>query len=124
MDESEETREMLATVLGLEGYRAIAAGGGREALYLTVTLRLRPCLILVDLMPKTDGLTLMVAMLAHPDLARIPAVALSSHERLRRQALDMGFVAALLKPRSLEQLFSLIVQHCPATAAMSRAKPG
>jgi CheY-like chemotaxis protein len=79
VDESEETREMLATVLELEGYRAIAAGGGHEALYLTVTLRLRPCLILVDLMPKTDGLTLMVAMLAHPDLARIPAVALSSH---------------------------------------------
>jgi CheY-like chemotaxis protein len=60
-------------------------------------------------------------MRAHPDLARIPAVALSAHERLRRQALDMDFVGALLKPCSVGQLLSLMRQHCHA--ATSRAKP-
>ena len=124
VDDSEDTREMLAAVLELEGYRAVTAGRGRDALYLMVTLQLRPCVVVVDLMmPNMDGLTLQMAMLAHPDLAHIPAVALSGDERLRRQALDVGFAAALMKSSNLEHLFSIIAQTCPAMAATRRGKP-
>lgn len=125
VDDSQETREALAMVLQWEGYRAFAAGSGREALYLLVTLELRPCAVVVDLgIPNLDGLTLRMAMQARSDLARIPGVALGGDGRLRGQALDVGFAAALPKPCGLEQLFSLVTQLCPETAAGSRAKPG
>lgn len=122
--DSQDTREALAAVLELNGYRAVAAGSGNEALHLMLALGLRPCVVVVDIvMPNLDGLTLRMAMQAHPEGARIPTVGLGGDARLRRQALDLGFGAALPKPCDVEDLLSLIIQVCSETVARGRAKP-
>jgi len=131
VDDSEATREALATHLEIAGYRVTALGSARHALLVMGALDFRPCVVLADLiMPQMDGLALRKEMLKHPELAKIPAIALTGHEGLRRHALESGFGAALLKPCSLDHLLSLIVRHCGATertnlgSGRSQSSPG
>ena len=113
VEDSDVTRESLGLLFQMEGYRVATAPTGLEALHLMHTLGFRPCVIVADLiMPKMDGLTLRAEQQKHPDIAAIPIIALTGHEGLRRHALDVGFVAALLKPCDFPTLFGLIHQHC------------
>ena len=53
VEDDADTREMLATLLSMEGFHAVAAEDGLEALHLLRTVRHRapdiPCLVLLDL---------------------------------------------------------------------------
>lgn len=124
VDDSTDTRESLALLLEVEGFRVVTAPGGLEALHVLLTLGVRPCAVIVDLiMPAMDGFTFSTEMRKHAQIAATPLIALTGHEGLRRQAVDLGFVGALLKPCDVSQLFELIVRHCPA-ATSPHAKLG
>src|SRR5918999_3929254 len=60
VEDDPDTREMLTTLLTTEGFYAVAAEDGLEALHLLRTVRHRapdvPCLVLLDLkMPRLSG---------------------------------------------------------------------
>ena len=122
VDDNADGRESLALLLECRGFGVATAGNGLEALHLMVTLGMRPCVVVVDLiMPVMDGLALHERMAAEPDLAEIPLIGLTGHEGLRRDALSEGFAAALLKPGNVDDLISLLVNHCASIATRTTA---
>jgi len=123
VDDSNDTRESLGLLLEMHGCRVAPASGGPEALHLMLTLGMRPCVVLLDLiMPRMDGLTFQKEQRKHPAIAAIPLIAVTGHEGLRRHALDVGFAAAVLKPCDFDELLGLIEEHCAATAPGVRVK--
>src|SRR5688572_2413738 len=98
VEDSDDERESLVMLLELAGYRVDAVRSALQALHLMLTLGLRPCTVVADIiMPGMDGLTFRAELLKHAELAAIPIVALTGHEGLRRHAVDNGFAAGLLK---------------------------
>src|SRR4051812_38633519 len=77
-----DTREMLVTLLSGEGFHAVAAEDGLEALHLLRTVRHQspdtPCLVLLDLnMPRLGGSEFRRAQLADPVVASVPVALMS-----------------------------------------------
>ena len=107
VDDDDHVRDMLCAVLSAEGFRAVGAADGLEALQC-----LRedgpPALILVDLMtPRMNGEELIGAIHQDPVLARIPIVIVSGQQHLRDPASHPRVDACLSKPIELEELLAL-----------------
>jgi len=109
-----DSRNALALLLDVEGFRVAKAATATEALAMIETAGLRPCLVLLDLvLPGMSGLEFARYLRANPDLASIPVVGLSGHEGQRRQAAREGvFTTTLLKPTDIDVLISLVGKHC------------
>jgi two-component system, chemotaxis family, response regulator Rcp1 len=71
----------------------------------------RPDLVILDLnLPKKDGLSVLAAMKASPDLRRIPITIFSTSE-LRKDVLrgyDLGANCYVKKPGNLKDFFSAV----------------
>ena len=114
VEDDEDTRELLKTVLLRRGYRVATAADGLDGLDLLRTTD-AVCFVLVDLfMPRMDGFGLLRAMLNDPTLAELP-VCLSTSAP---DAAPPG-VACLPKPIDLARLFAMIDSNCAANAAPS-----
>ena len=114
VEDDEDTRELLKTVLQRRGYRVATAPDGLDGLDL---LRKTDsvCFVLVDLfMPRMDGFGMLRAMVNDPKLANLP-VCLSTSAP---DAAPAG-VACLPKPIDLPRLFAMIDLHCPTSSAAS-----
>jgi CheY-like chemotaxis protein len=115
IDDHPVAREPLATLLRYEGYDAICAGNGLEA--LDSMKLLRPDLILLDvLMPKMNGLEFLERVRADPLFRDIPVIALTGSmdpkqiDRLRA----LSVVEVITKARfTVEQLLEHIRTHAP-----------
>jgi chemotaxis family two-component system response regulator Rcp1 len=72
---------------------------------------LRPDLVILDLnLPKRDGLSVLAAMKAAPDLRRIPVVIFSTSQ-LRKdivRSYEMGANCYVSKPGNLKDFFSAV----------------
>jgi DNA-binding NtrC family response regulator len=128
VEDFDDARECLTLLIEVEGHRAIGVRGAVEALHMMVTLGLRPCVIVADLLLiGIDGLVFHAAMERYDEIAGIPTIALTGHEGLRRKAIDEGFAAALLKPCTAEVLFESLDRCCqkwrsaPGTPSRSAA---
>src|ERR1041385_9143971 len=74
VEDHDDTREMLQSVLGIFGCRVLAAANADEAMRLAEGIL--PDLILMDVkLPRLDGLTLTRIIRSHPTLGRVPIVA-------------------------------------------------
>jgi CheY-like chemotaxis protein len=107
VEDDEDTRELLKTVLQRRGYEVATAADGLDGLDL---LRRTDavCFVLVDLfMPRMDGFGLLRAMVNDPKLSRFPVCLSTSAPN----AAPDG-VACLPKPIDLARLFALIEVHC------------
>ncbi|HEV3363276.1 MAG TPA: response regulator [Acidimicrobiia bacterium] len=77
IDDDPVALELVAAVLGLEGYRVVRAQGGKDGVNLA--LRERPGLVILDLlMPGTDGFEVVEQLRADTRTADIPIVVLTS----------------------------------------------
>ena len=77
VEDDEDVREMLRTILETEGYDAVVAGNGAEALQLMQ--QRRPCVVLLDLMmPVMDGWEFRERQLATTAFADVPVVCLTA----------------------------------------------
>ena len=80
----------------------------RRAQYVNA---IRPDLVILDLnLPKKDGLAVLAAMKAGPDLRRIPVVIFSTSQ-LRKdivRSYEMGANCYVSKPGNLTQFFSAV----------------
>jgi len=97
VDDHEPTRGVLVRILKLEGYAAMAAESGAEALaFLKVYT---PRLIVLDYsMPDMDGLTLFSLIRHDEKLKHIPVIMFSANGgQVKEQALKAGVDAYIVK---------------------------
>ncbi|MGE3177613.1 MAG: response regulator [Vicinamibacterales bacterium] len=118
------TREMLVTLLALEGFHAVAVEDGLEALHVLRTIRHRapdvPCFILLDLaMPRMGGPEFRRAQLSDPAVATVPMAIISgAADEAQVLSQPLGAVATLAKPLDVSKVIEVVRGHCrrPATA--------
>jgi PAS domain S-box-containing protein/excisionase family DNA binding protein len=111
VDDEEDARALLQTVLALSGARVTTAASAREA--LAVIERERPHVMVCDIgMPGEDGYQLIGRVRALPfdHGGSIPAVALTAYAREedRRRALEAGFQVHVSKPIKPSELVAVV----------------
>jgi CheY-like chemotaxis protein len=108
VDDDPAARDLLTTNLGREGYRAVQARSGDEALELA--RKLRPDAITLDvLMPKKDGWTVLGTLKADPELCDIPVIMVTVAPD-RGIGLSLGAAEVMTKPVDRAELTSLLHQ--------------
>ena len=117
VEDDADTREMLATLLAMEGFYAVAAEDGLEALHLLRTVRHRapevPCLVLLDLkMPRLGGHEFRRAQLGDPTVAGVPVAVMSGATDLEARAQALGAVASVSKPIDCDVLMDVVRRYC------------
>jgi len=115
-------RESIVEFLDDNGYEAVGARDGREALQkLGASSDAPPCLILLDLMmPVMDGRTFRERQLQSPELAAIPIIVFSAYRDLATAATEMSAVGHLEKPLRLPELLRKVRQYCTKKGEHSR----
>jgi CheY-like chemotaxis protein len=118
VEDHEDTRLLLKTMLEMRGYRVAEAADGEEG--VRAARRLRPQLIVMDAtLPRLDGLAATRRIRSDSSLEGVPVVFLSGHARpdFRAAALDAGGTDFLVKPVSLQDLASVLERRLRASAA-------
>jgi len=109
VEDDEDIRDVLATILHESGYSVIIAKNGEEALQRLRTGTCRPCVILLDLwMPVMDGWQFREEQRKDSSLAGIPVVALSGDG----EAPAFDTAAYLSKPVQFNQLVRTVERFC------------
>ena len=117
VEDDPDTREMLATLLVMEGFHPVAAEDGLEALHLLRTVRHRapdvPCLVLLDLkMPRLGGHEFRRAQLGDPTVANVPVAVMSGATDIEARAQALGAVASVSKPIDCDVLMEVVRRYC------------
>ena len=114
VEDEEMIRESIVEFLDENGYEAVGAAHGREALdKLNTSGVALPCLILLDLMmPVMDGRTFREQQLQSPELAAIPVIVFSAYRDVARTAGEMNAAGHLEKPLRLPDLLRSVRRHC------------
>ena len=117
VEDDPDLRDMLTTLLGMEGFYAVGAEDGLEALHLLRTVRHRapqvPCLILLDLMmPRLGGGEFRRVQLGDPTVASVPVAVMSGAADLEQRAQALGAVATVAKPIDCEMLLRIVRRYC------------
>jgi CheY-like chemotaxis protein len=117
VEDDPDIREMLATLLASEGFHAVGAEDGLEALHLLRTVRHRapdvPCLVLLDLkMPRLSGKEFRRAQLKDPTVASVPIAVMSGATDLEQRAKALGAVAILAKPIDSDKVMDVVRRYC------------
>ncbi len=119
VDDEEDIREGLSSVLRARGYDTIAAVNGNEALEMIRRRGLQPSLVVLDLrMPVLDGVGFLEAQAEDPWLSEVPVVVLTAHHPPR---LEFPAVRDVLgKPLDLPQLLAVVRRACTARRPAQR----
>ena len=108
-DDNRDMRSYVGRLLRSAGYRVEAVADGEAA--LSSVRALKPRLVLSDvMMPKLDGVGLMEAMRAEPELKDIPVILLSARagEESKVEGLRAGAEDYLTKPFSARELLARV----------------
>ena len=112
VDDDVDIRETLVDLLRDEGYRAVGAANGLEALRLLRETE-HPCAIVLDLMmPVMDGEQFRDAQRKDPGIAEIPIVAITAGRHSLARIEGLAPAAFLPKPLRLEDLLSTLARLC------------
>jgi two-component system sensor histidine kinase/response regulator len=110
VDDDQDTRESLQKAFEDEGYTAVTACDGREALERLADRERRPDVVVLDLvLPILDGNCVYAAMQADPRLSNIPVIASTASP-----AGAPSGVVVVPKPLKLERLLQTVADLCPA----------
>jgi chemosensory pili system protein ChpA (sensor histidine kinase/response regulator) len=107
VDDSLTMRKVISRLLAREGYHAVTAKDGVDALQQLEVIQ--PKVILLDIeMPRMDGFELARAVRGNPATARIPMIVISSRtaDKHRAYAQELGVNVYLGKPYQEEELLS------------------
>jgi|SRR4051812_47272630 len=110
-----DSREMLAVMLEMDGYRVVRAQDGLEALDLAQNDV--PDLIITDVnMPRMNGIDLIRAIRSAAEgLAAVPIVAITAYgSSFCLEARDAGANEALSKPLGYENVQEIVNALLPA----------
>lgn len=116
VDDSELTREMIASLLVRHGFETVEAVDGHDA--LTAIRRRRPDVVITDLdMPVLDGFGLIRKLRGDRELRDLPIIVMSTRgsEDDKRQAMEAGADAYMVKSSFHESKFiSLVASYGPS----------
>jgi CheY-like chemotaxis protein len=112
IEDDPDIRELERLMLSHSGHGVLVAANGREA--LDVLERLRPTLILLDLMmPVMDGLTFLVERRRRGLAADVPVICISAAgDQALRRAQDLGALECIPKPADVDDLCDRVAQYC------------
>ncbi len=117
VDDDVNIRYSLVEALEDEGYRALSASNGVEALEVLRVLPKPPSVILLDLMmPVMDGWEFRAQQQRDPVLSKIPVVVISAHANVVEEAAQVSASAYLVKPFQLEDLVATVGKVCSSGA--------
>jgi DNA-binding response OmpR family regulator len=116
VEDDPDVRDMLAALLVQEGFHAVAAEDGLEALHLLRIVRHRaptvPCLVLLDLtMPRLSGNEFRRAQLRDPAVSAVAVAVMSGADDVEQRAQALGAVATLPKPIDCEMLIRVVRRY-------------
>lgn len=114
VDDDPDVREALRETLEYEGYVAVEAANGQEALDW-VRSNGAPCLVLLDLMmPVLNGHQFLEAVGRDRTLEPVSVLILSAaaKKEVELAAKSSRAVGVLSKPIQLEALLRAVAQHC------------
>jgi two-component system chemotaxis response regulator CheY len=113
IEDESAIREMLVQTLEEEGFAAVSAADGMEALNYLQRSSGRPCVILLDLMmPRMNGWQFREIQQDHPEIGSIPVVVLSARPDVRAHHTEIAVDAYLPKPVNFELLMKIIRRYC------------
>jgi CheY-like chemotaxis protein len=111
VEDNDDNREILGTLLEVEGYHVAYAVDGRDALD-KLERGLDPCLILLDVsMPRMNGIEFRRAQVADERFSEIPVILFSAVHEITwlYPALDAPLVQ---KPVDVDRILRLVAQRC------------
>ena len=109
VEDDHDVRDAMIEVLQSEGYEAVPAVDGEDALG-HLQAGLEPCLILLDLMmPRMNGWQFMQQDAVRQSNA--PIVVVSAHGTAD-DVRSAGVAAYMRKPVDVDKLLGVIAQHC------------
>ena len=110
VDDDQDIRDALCELLEDEGYRAVSAANGQEAL-VYLNSREPPCVILLDLMmPVMDGWEFRRRQQSDPKFAKIPVVVITAAGKYG--AASIAAERVLPKPLQLELVLQALADYC------------
>lgn len=112
VEDNPSNRKLVRDLLATRGYHVVEAETGEEALVLAD--RERPQLVLMDLeLPTISGLAVTEKLKAHPELHRVPIVAVTAlaFRADVERAKAAGCDAVLTKPYDPMELLRLVEQY-------------
>lgn len=116
VEDDEDIRENMVTLLEDEGIRAFSARNGKEAIdFLLETTLPMPKLIALDLyMPVMDGKTFLTTLEEKRPVSvhgQIPIILLTASGEYERQGLENETIGILRKPIEIEEFLSVVNGH-------------
>jgi CheY-like chemotaxis protein len=108
VDDDADIRELLAETLACEGFEVSTAANGLEGLQLLRSRKVRPSVILLDLMmPIMDGYAFLEHRHLDPALASIPVAIVTAGHGVNRDRL-WGAFEVVRKPFDVPRLLGLL----------------
>jgi len=110
VEDDADSRELLATVLQIEGFDVITAEDGRSG--IKVAEAEQPDLVITDInMPELNGFMMAKILREKSDLRKIPILALTAYPQdIIQSAVADGIDKILSKPVQIDALVALINQ--------------
>ena len=112
VDDFDDSRFSLSTLLKIEGYEVIEATDGAQA--IEKALSDKPDLILMDLsLPVIDGLSATRQIRQSDAMKRVPIIALTAHDLIdiQNQAQDAGCTDYAPKPIDFTLLIDMMTKY-------------
>jgi len=109
IEDDEQTRQNLETILQMEGFRPLVASDGVEG--LSRVRATPPDLILCDvMMPRLDGYGVLKALRSDPRTSGIPFIFLTARgeRKDQRQGMELGADDYLTKPATIEEVLRAV----------------
>lgn len=108
VDDSDDTREMMAKLLELESFVVVTAEDGVAG--LTMVEAERPDLVITDInMPNMNGIEMIRRLRGDSKVAHIPIMAITAYgSSVASEALEVGANYATTKPIEFEVLITNI----------------
>jgi CheY-like chemotaxis protein len=109
VEDDEDIRTAMIDVLESEGYHAMAAANGKEALELLYQSK-KPCLVLLDMMmPIMDGREFLEKVKEDTYLAPIPVLVVSA---IADKTDTHGAVGFIKKPVDIDMVLKIVGRYC------------
>jgi CheY-like chemotaxis protein len=109
VEDDQDLRDMMATLLDLEGFQTVAAPNGAVALELLD--RCVDAIVLDLMMPVMDGWEFLRRQMSHPAAAAIPVIVVSA-VYAERHAGTVACAAHLVKPIDFDRLVRTLASVC------------
>jgi CheY-like chemotaxis protein len=104
VDDSDDTRDMMAKLLEMESFVVITAPDGNAGIYVATTEH--PDLIITDInMPNLNGIEMIKQLRQRPGFESIPIMAITAYgDGVAQDAIDAGANLAATKPVQFKSL--------------------